>query len=197
MDKSQIIETFASLRPNSMFLVLEGYRNQKGELANHCMAFHISWHNALLKSLEQAQAYEPRNALEEQAKTEVLASLNNQIYNLETTPLSDKVDGFIRFHDEAGKPIQGIRVHESTLNIHVFGLAVWKKVIEPGIYKPVNSKPITLAKKAITRGLPISRFRTFVVGPDRFDRIAVDKKEILPPTFESFNQKFPLSSHED
>ena len=59
-----------------------------------------------------------------------------------------------------------IRLHKSTFEVHIYGLATQKKVIKKGEYKTVNSAPKTIAKGKIKKALNLKsgKFRTFVVA---------------------------------
>lgn len=57
--------------------------------------------------------------------------------------------------------IPGVKVHNVTGEIHVTGLAVRKDVITEAVYRKVNSKPETLARKAVEARLPSAKFRQF------------------------------------
>jgi len=57
--------------------------------------------------------------------------------------------------------IPGVKVHNVTGEIHVNGLVVRKDVITEATYRKVNSKPETLARKAVENMLPSSKFRQF------------------------------------
>ena len=59
-----------------------------------------------------------------------------------------------------------MKLHKDTGALHIFGMAVQKKVIVAGEpQKPVNSAPKTIAKNSITKALNLraGKFRTFIV----------------------------------
>ncbi len=181
MTKVDLLKALSAVRPSSTFLVINGYRNKSGEVANHCIAFHISYSECLYRSFEMVRDYPCSNELEVQAKNELISSYLSRIKNL-VKPVAAKDDGFIRFKDPVtDRIINGVKLHEKSNKIHIFGLKVWKKVIVPGFYKPVNSLPLTVAKRKIESLVPVSRFRAFIIEHDTFDYIAVDRQEIMPP----------------
>lgn len=55
----------------------------------------------------------------------------------------------------------GVKVHVIDGSYHVMGLLENKVTIEAGVYKQVNSRPLTLAKKEVSEGLPSSRIRQY------------------------------------
>lgn len=62
--------------------------------------------------------------------------------------------------------LAGVKVHIVNGSLHVCGLQEAKVVLVKGVYKTVNSKPLTLAKQEISKSLPSNRFRQF-----RLDRV--------------------------
>lgn len=62
--------------------------------------------------------------------------------------------------------LAGVKVHVVDGSICIDGLQESKVVLVKGVYKTVNSKPLTLAKKEISKSLPSNRFRQF-----RLDRV--------------------------
>jgi hypothetical protein len=66
----------------------------------------------------------------------------------------------------------GLKVfRDGTLEIQ--GFAIQKKVLEPGIYRPVASSVKTLAKRAIEKTLPLGRFKTFAVDAGVLESVRI------------------------
>lgn len=59
--------------------------------------------------------------------------------------------------------IPGVKIHKETGVVYVTALVEDKTVLQPGTYKEVKSKPLTLAKKAVEKNLPSRRFRQFIL----------------------------------
>lgn len=57
--------------------------------------------------------------------------------------------------------VKGVKIHNVTGELHVTGLVVRKDVSEAATYRPVKSKPETLARQAVEKLLPSSKFRQF------------------------------------
>ena len=55
----------------------------------------------------------------------------------------------------------GIKVHNETGEIYIFGLRTSKTVIEQGVYPTVNSRPLTLAKNQLKKDLKSSKFTQY------------------------------------
>jgi len=181
MSTSTIVETLASLRPSSTFLSIKGYRSAtSGEVADHQICFHFSYATALEKSIATLETVVPADDLEAQAKGELIASYSKSLEKVTTEPLEIIGDHYDRVLDADGAPIKGVKVHRETGALHLFGLALNKRVITPGTYKEVKSRPLTLAKDKLRKGLPVERFRQFIVSPETVSEVRVEHLSLLP-----------------
>lgn len=71
--------------------------------------------------------------------------------------------------------IPGVRIHKETGILYVAALSQGKTVIEEGEpQKPVNSRPLTIAKKEIEKTLPSARFRLFKLTIQNIRRAALN-----------------------
>lgn len=177
---SQIIATLATLRPASTFLSLRGYRSaESGELADYQIAFHMSYKSALERSILAVEAHVPADDIEVQAKGEVLASYRASLAKIEAgeEPVGDAYD---RVTDADGAHVKGVKIHRESGKLHLFGLLVNKRVREPGTFKAVNKKPLTVAKDKLRKLGPVAKFRQFIIDPAHVECIAVEKMEIAP-----------------
>jgi hypothetical protein len=128
--------------------------------------------------------YVPNDDLEAKAKEELLESLMKSIDKIETTPIEEIEDAYRRFTDANGQYIKGVKLHEETNTLHLYGLVVHKKVTMPGEYKERNRKPLTIAKDRLRRMCPVSKFRQFKVTPEQLESISVAGMNLLPPEME-------------
>jgi hypothetical protein len=181
MNRTEFVSTLANLRSASTFLVLHKYRNAHGETADFNIVFHMSYENALKKSIAAVEAYNAVGSLAEQAKTECLASYKKSLLTVQTTPIEEVDDAYARFFDDDDKEIKGIKLHRETDTLHLFGLIHLKRVIVPGTYKKVNHRDLTIEKKKIQKLCPVDRFRQFRLVPNQVEKITVEKMDILPP----------------
>lgn len=181
MNQEQFVAELAKLRTSSTFLTLKGYRSESGEIADINIVFHVSYKNALLRSIGILEAVVPNDELEAQAKRECIASYMSSLDKIETTPIEEIEDSYRRFTDSNGKYIKGVKLHEQTGVLHIYGLVTQKRVIMPGLYKKVNSKPLTIAKDKLRRLCPVSKFRQFRITEDQVDSISVEGINLLPP----------------
>jgi len=181
MNKDQFIEALSALRPASTFLTLKGYRNSADEVADYSIAFHISYKRALEKSLDFLESVILQTALERLARDELVESFRKSLIKIEETLIEDIEDGYTRFFDENNFPIKGVKLHNATATLHLYGNVVRKRIIQPGTYPHVNSKPLTIAKEKLRYLTSVGKFRQFRVTPQQVERIAVQNLSLLPP----------------
>lgn len=130
-----------------------------GELAKYFVILGASTVKLYEKDIAQLEEMIPNlEGIELEAATAILASRrqslekgigNNDAYTNKNTYIH--VD------------IPGIKIHKETGAIYVTALVEDKTVIEPGEYKKVNSRPLTIAKRKIEKELPSGRFRQFIL----------------------------------
>ena len=177
---NNIIAALSALRPSSTFVTLRGYRAESGEVADHQIVFHMSYGSALQRSILMLEAVVPADELEAQAKAELLASYQKSLDKVEGEPLEVLGEHYDRVLDPSGAPIKGIKVHKESGALHLFGLAYRKTVLQAGTYKATNKRPLTLAKDKLRKGLPVERFRQFIVKPGQVEEIRVENLSLLP-----------------
>jgi hypothetical protein len=178
MDNNHFVTELSKLRASSMFLTLKGYRNDASEIADYNIVFHMSYRNALERSIETLNAMSISNDLERLARTELLASYNKSLSNPET--IEERTDAFTHFFNEDGSAIKGVKLHTATNILHIYGLIHQKKIIMPGEYKTVNSKPLTIAKHKLSSLTAVGKFRQFKITENNVDSISVGNLTLLP-----------------
>lgn len=169
-----LFDKFKNLN-GAKFIALNNYESKKTkEIAVHTILTNISVMTAketdfqTLKNADiQAIAADllSKNIpieITKQAYVEMLASAEKNLSeNIEdrTAQSQAQTDAYISLGN-------GIRLHKDSGALHIFGMAIQKKVLVAGEpQKPVNSTPKTIAKKLITKSLNLraDKFRTFIV----------------------------------
>jgi hypothetical protein len=182
MDQSQFVAELAKLRPSSTFLTISGYRNDASEIADYSVAFHISYENALKRSIKTLAEMELTTDLEKQARFELLDSFARSLAKGSASPeLEERDPTYSYFKDDDGNPIKGIKIHNASGELYMYGLMVHKKVRLPGIYPSKNKQPLTVAKDKLRFLCPVGRFRQFRINPSQVDHISVENLNLLPP----------------
>jgi hypothetical protein len=178
---NDFLQAMAHLRPSSTFLTILGYRNEHSEVANYSIVFHMDYASALRKSIDIIEKQILTESIELQAKKELIDSFNASLSKMETTTIDEMEDGYIRFKDENGLPIKGVKMHPETKELHLFGLIAHKKVLIPTVYPKKNKRELTKAKDHLRYLTPMSKFRQFRLTPNNVDSITVEKLSLLPP----------------
>lgn len=133
-----------------------------GETSKYQINFGVDYHNACSQDKIALESYVPANDLEVTAKEEMLQSLTETL-TLGVSSSYTNADKFV--------PIgKGMRQHVETNELYVWGFIQSKEQVEPPTNpkKPVNSRPLTLAKKAIEKACDFKRlkFGQFILNPE-------------------------------
>lgn len=181
MNREEFISKLAELDPSSTFLSLKGYKNSAGEVADYNIVFHISYENALKKSINALEKTITANDLHEEARLSLLDGYNKSLAKVKDTPVDELEDNYKRFYDNEGKVIKGVKLHAETDTLHLFGMLVNKKVTVPGTYKQTNKRELTKAKDELRKLCSVNKFRQFKITPEQVQSISVGKLSLLPP----------------
>lgn len=181
MDQKTFVSELAKLRPSSTFLSLLGYRNEASEIADYNIVFHMSYENALKKSISILEDIDPTDSLQATAKQELIDGYNTSLKKMQVSSIEEIDDAYSRFYDEDNIPIKGIKLHDKTNTLHLYGLVNFKRVLMPGSYPNRNRKELTIAKDNLRKIVPVGKFRQFKITPDHVNHISVENLSLLPP----------------
>jgi hypothetical protein len=181
MNTEQFVVELAKLRSSSTFLSIKGYRSESGEVADYNIIFHMSYENALRKSILALGVCVPADDLEAQAKEELITSFSNSLKKIDEKSIEEIDDAYTRFKDSDGNYIKGCKLHTQSNTLHLYGLVVHKRVIISGTYKERNRRPLTIAKDNLKKYCPVNKFRQFAITSDKVESISVEHISILPP----------------
>jgi hypothetical protein len=179
MQNEDFVQELSKLRSSATFLTLKGYNNSAGEIADYSIVFHMSYTNALQRSIEALNTMSMTNDLERQARSELLASYAKSLANPE--PIEAREDAYLHFQNDDGTYVKGCKIHKATNTLHIYGSIAHKRVRMPGIYPKVNSKPLTIAKNKLASLCAVSKFRQFKITKNNVGSISVEKLTLLPP----------------
>jgi hypothetical protein len=161
------------------------YRNAQGELSRQLIVSGITYENLLLNDFESLQANQNVvfSTLEKQYSTELITLAYNNLYSsLEKRLSSDETKAKLLeqndttiVRSQAQKDAythvaKGIKVHNDTNEIHVFGLCVKKTVLEPIEYKETKSKELTIVQNKIKKlcDFKQNKYKTFIFQQGEF-----------------------------
>lgn len=140
-----------------------------GETSKYQINFGIDYKAACDHDRKALIAYVPSNELEETAKAEMLKSLTETLEEGVSSSYTQK-DTF----ETLGK---GVRQHKENGMIYIYGYVQSKEQVEPPTKekKPVNSKPLTLAKRDIEKACDFkrNRFAQFIIDPSHIGGIKI------------------------
>jgi hypothetical protein len=143
------------------FVSLTYTSKNTGEVARHTLLLGASYEKIL--SVDHTKVlmdgFRDTTELQAQARREVLASLYKSIQAAKNGTVSED---YTRKNEERIQLGKGVFLVSSGLQITGYSIA--KKVLQAGVYKHVNSKPLTLAKQAIERDLKRSKIRNFCLS---------------------------------
>lgn len=137
------------------FVSIKGYTNSYGEVSNNLVNVGATLAKAKAKDIETLQALDVTtlggdSILLEKARVELI----NSFVNPNEVRSQAQIDAYTIVAN-------GIKVHNETGEIYIFGLRTSKTVIEQGVYPTVNSRPLTLAKNQLKKDLKSSKFTQY------------------------------------
>jgi hypothetical protein len=152
--------SISTLTDGCRFMSLTYKAKETGEVARHTLLVGFSYIEMVKDSVEQLTAWmEYMSGDELFAAQEVMKSLRKT--------LDAKAEG--KQNEDYTKkgmyaPVRGgVNINLNDNSIQLFGRTINKTVLEKGVYKTVNSKPLTIAKDKIKKYLPVSKFREFAL----------------------------------
>lgn len=183
MNIKEFAKELSTLRPSSTFLSLIGYRNFYSEISDYSIVFHISYEAALKKSISYLESLNNLSSIEKMAKEELLNSFNNSLDKTNVSSFDLLSNSYSYVYDENDVPLKGIKIHDQTGILHLYGLVVHKRIIMPGLYPHRNRRELTVVKDQLRRQCSIGKFRQFRITPNQVERIAVENLSLLPPNY--------------
>ena len=137
------------------FVSIKGYKNSYNEVSNNLVNVGASLDNAKKKDIETLQAL---NVTELNGDSILLEKARVELINSFINPNENRSQGQKDAYTIVAK---GIKVHNETGEIYIFGLRTSKTIIEQGVYPIVNSRALTLAKNQLKKDLKSSKFTQY------------------------------------
>lgn len=148
-----------------------------GETARHVLNLGVSYLNSVRKAIDELSAVnrEGLTGLEIQALDEVIASYQN---TLDKHAVGEQNDAYTKkgvYLDI----IPGLKMSLNDGSFELHAMSVSKVVlIEGKAKKPVNSKPLTIAKNKWKKGLAVEKYRSLAIDVGNFDSIRIGGTEL-------------------
>lgn len=181
MNQEQFVAELSKLKAGATFLSLNRYVNAANETANYNIVFHISYENALKRSIDTLKAMDLTSDLDKHARSELLESFGKSLNKAVTISIDEIADAYTRFFDKDGNYIKGVKLHRNSNTLHLYGLVVNKKVLVPGFYDKDNRSPLVVAKDHLRSKCSVGKFRQFKMTPNQVESISVQNLKFLPP----------------
>lgn len=152
--------SISTMTKGCRFISLTYKAKETGEVARHTLLVGFSYIEMVKDSIEQLTAWmEYMSGDELFAAREVEKSLRKTLTaNAEGKQNEDYTKKGMYAHVRGGV---NINLNDNT--IQLFGRSISKVVLEKGVYKTVNSRPLTIAKDKIKKHLSVSKFREFAL----------------------------------
>jgi hypothetical protein len=145
------------------FVSVKNYTNKQGEVSNNLINIGIKYESAKKKDIaflneldikKAVKEYELKSSIEllEEAKKELMVSF--------IKPDQNRSQGQINAYTII---FDGVKVHNETGVLYLYGYREKKDVLVKGEYKSVNSKPLTIAKDELRKLLKTNKFVNFAL----------------------------------
>ena len=150
------------------------YTNKQGEKSKYGILMGANLGNSYQKDLTRVTKmnFKDVDPVMEQARLEIMASIQQSLEkgignndNYTKKGYYEHVDGNVK---------EGV----DNEKIYIQGFVVSKTVIVPGVYKTVNSKPLTIAKNKIRKQLRMGKFREFILEAEQVKEVRISGKHI-------------------
>lgn len=179
--RCEATRVLSEIKKGSTFLTVRHYTNNFGEICDFSVVFHISYHNAVDRSLRLLEAYNPVDAdcvgkryccgELRLARLELLDSFRMTLtgYN----PLATSVQAYSLVDDGSGSPINGIKLHDRQDILHLNAFRVYRNLLQKGSYPEDRRAAKTVAKDDLRSKLPVGRYVQFKLTPGKFHHLVV------------------------
>jgi len=164
----------------SSFVGIRGYENSKGEVSNHVIIANFNYGNAVAKDLAKlkgATAEDIENIAKGGHSPELVKeAISKMIASFEKNSDPETASNqSVAQKETYTKVTDCIKMHNETGELYIYAIGHSKQVLVPIEYKPVNSKPLTLAQNAVKKyfDLTTAKYRSFVVSEDKIDSVRI------------------------
>jgi hypothetical protein len=136
------------------------YTNKQNEKSTSVVNIGVDYDNAKLKDIEYLKdldVIEMNSTIDpyvlEEARMDLLESFEN--------PNQNRSKGVKDAYTHLG---MGLKIHNESMKLFVYGMVVSKTILEAGDIKPDTRKPLTIAKDEIRANLKSTQYRLYEIG---------------------------------
>lgn len=177
--KNQLIVAVKKIKGTS-FVGVRNYENKQGEESNQTFNVGVSFANVLQHDLEALRNFDISTLADKHSLADLTKGYAELLLSLEKRTADEQTKAELLANGDATmkrseaqseayiKIANGLKakLENDILVLYIYGFMVRKTILKKGEYKQVNSKPLTLAKNAITKaaGLKEAKYRNFKLG---------------------------------
>lgn len=162
----ETIDKFSNLK-GSQFISIKGYTNSEGEVSNYLLNVNFDYLKMLRNDLRKLNGFHIENITGyskgdiKVAYEQLLSSYESKVKREETNRSVAQLDAYVQIGG-------GLKLHKSTLSLHVIGICISKRVVSRGaVDRAVRKKnKITVIKELIERkaGLSSPNLKQFKIN---------------------------------
>jgi hypothetical protein len=145
------------------FVSVKNYTNKAGEVSNNLINIGINYANAKKKDIATLNELNIDKAIKEhgfKCSKELLEEARKELMVSFIKPDENRSQGQINAYTII---FDGVKVHNHTGVLYLYGYREKKDVLVKGEYKAVNSKPLTIAKDELRKLLKTNKFVNFAL----------------------------------
>ena len=145
------------------FVSIKNYTNKEGEVSNNLINVGIKYESAKQKDIDFLTNLNLNEAIKEYSlKSEIslLEEAKSELIAAFIKPDENRSNGQINAYTNI---FAGVKVHNETGVLYIYGYRENKTVLVKGTYKEVKSKPLTIAKNEIRKLLKTGKFTQYAL----------------------------------
>lgn len=163
------IEELASKR-GARFVSLV-YTNKEGETARHTILLGASYETAKQRDLQRLLIKQPHlDGIAKVACEELIESYKKPQGENEAYTCANVYEQ---------TPINGLKIHKESGELHLMGYGIAKVVLKPVEYKTVKSNEKTIAKNALRQMGRLGKIRQFKLTTENLQKITINGKTLV------------------
>lgn len=146
------------------FVSIKGYENRYGEVSNNLINVGASYENMTKKDIEYLENLDVTKIgtdIDSDIDSVTLEKARTELINSLIKPNKNRSNGQKNAYTSI---TSGLKVHNETGDVYVWGYRVNKTVIKAGEYPKINSRPKTIAKNIIRKGMKTAKFTQYKVS---------------------------------
>lgn len=175
-EAQKTIEKLQELLPKiSGFVGIRGYENRYGEVSNIVVNVGMNYPKAKQQDIETLKTVSITPLANDTISSVLLEEARTKLIQSFIKPNENRSQGQINAYTNMGN---GIKVHNESGDIFIYGYKHSKTVIVKGEYPTVNSRPLTLAKNILKKDLKTTKFSQYKIKQADFIKVG---QNILTP----------------